>query len=158
SSPPSRPSPPRASPLPNASAACTRRCPSLPRAPRRATQPKRRRSGRTRESDGSTASAAGSSRLPSRFCRVDLHHSPEDAAFRAEARNWLTDRLTGQFANVRGRGGPGDEHALFDERLAWERALGAERWTCLSFPEEYGGRDASLLQQVIFYEEYARAG
>src|SRR5262249_60517472 len=59
---------------------------------------------------------------------------------------------------VRGRGGPGDEHALFDERLAWERALGADRWTCLSFPQEYGGRDATLLPQGIFYEEYARAG
>jgi alkylation response protein AidB-like acyl-CoA dehydrogenase len=89
---------------------------------------------------------------------VDLHSSVDDEAFRAEARDWLTEQLTGGFASVRGRGGPGDEHALFDERLAWERALGAAHWTCLSFPEEYGGRDASLLQQVIFYEEYARAG
>jgi alkylation response protein AidB-like acyl-CoA dehydrogenase len=89
---------------------------------------------------------------------VNLRYSPEDESFRAEAREWLADRLTGEFAIVRGRGGPGDEHALFDERLAWERALGAARWTCLSFPHEYGGRDASLLQQVIFYEEYARAG
>jgi alkylation response protein AidB-like acyl-CoA dehydrogenase len=89
---------------------------------------------------------------------VDLRYSPEDDSFRAEAREWLTEQLTGEFAIVRGRGGPGDEHALFDERLAWERALGDARWTCLSFPHEYGGRDASLLQQVIFYEEYARAG
>ena len=89
---------------------------------------------------------------------MDLRYSPEDDAFRAEAREWLTDQLTGEFAVVRGRGGPGDEHALFEERLAWERALGAARWTCLSFPHEYGGRDASLLQQVVFYEEYARAG
>jgi len=89
---------------------------------------------------------------------VDLRYSPEDDSFRAEAREWLTDQLTGEFAIVRGRGGPGDEHSLFDERLAWERALGAARWTCLSFPHEYGGRDATLLQQVIFYEEYARAG
>jgi len=89
---------------------------------------------------------------------VDLRYSSEDELFRAEAREWLTDQLTGEFASVRGRGGPGDEHALFEERLAWERALGAARWTCLSFPEEYGGRDATLLQQVIFYEEYARAG
>jgi alkylation response protein AidB-like acyl-CoA dehydrogenase len=89
---------------------------------------------------------------------VDLRSSPEDEAFRADARDWLTHQLTGDFATVRGRGGPGDEHALFEERLAWERALGAARWTCLSFPEEYGGRDATLLQQVIFYEEYARAG
>ncbi len=66
--------------------------------------------------------------------------------------------LSGDFAMVRGRGGPGDEHALFEERRAWERALGAAGWTCLSWPEEYGGRDVTLLQQVIFYEEYARAG
>ncbi|MGZ6995444.1 MAG: acyl-CoA dehydrogenase family protein, partial [Acidimicrobiia bacterium] len=89
---------------------------------------------------------------------MDLHFSKEDEAFRAEARAWLTDVLEGEFAGVRGRGGPGDEHALFEERLAWERALGAAGWTCLSWPSEYGGRDVTLLQQVIFYEEYARAG
>ena len=42
-----------------------------------------------------------------------------------EARDWLAEQLEGEFAVVRGRGGPGDEHALFEERLAWERALGA---------------------------------
>jgi alkylation response protein AidB-like acyl-CoA dehydrogenase len=89
---------------------------------------------------------------------MDLSFSAADEAFRADARAWLTDRLTREFAAVRGRGGPGDEHELFEERLAWERALGADRWTCLSFPERYGGRDATLLEQVIFYEEYARAG
>ncbi len=89
---------------------------------------------------------------------MDLHFSQEDEAFRAEAREWLTGALGGEFAGVRGRGGPGDEHALFEERLAWERALGAAGWTCLSWPREYGGRDVTLLQQVIFYEEYARCG
>ena len=89
---------------------------------------------------------------------MDLTFSAADEAFRAEARAWLTEQLTGEFAVVRGRGGPGDEHELFEERHAWERALGAGRWTCLSFPEQYGGREATLLQQVIFYEEYARAG
>ena len=89
---------------------------------------------------------------------MDLHFGAEDERFRAEAREWLTDALEGEFSVVRGRGGPGDEHALFEERLAWERALGAAGWTCLSWPKEYGGRDVTLLQQVIFYEEYARAG
>ncbi len=89
---------------------------------------------------------------------MDLRFSAEQDAFRAEAREWLLAALEGEFAGVRGRGGPGDEHALFAERLAWERALGAAGWTCLSWPVEYGGRDASLLEQVIFYEEYARAG
>src|SRR5262249_27172442 len=70
----------------------------------------------------------------------------------------LTDRLTGEFAMGRGRGGPGDGHALVHGRLAWERALGADSGPCLSFRHEYGAGDGSLLQQVIFYEEYGRAG
>ena len=49
--------------------------------------------------------------------RVDLRFSAEDEAFRAEARAWLTEQLDGEFAVVRGRGGPGDEHSLFEERL-----------------------------------------
>jgi alkylation response protein AidB-like acyl-CoA dehydrogenase len=89
---------------------------------------------------------------------VDLRFSEADEAFRREARDWLTDRLTGEFAAVRGRGGPGDEHELFDERAAWERALGDAGWIGIGWPEEYGGRGLSLTQQVIFYEEYARAG
>jgi len=89
---------------------------------------------------------------------VDLRFSAAEEAFRADARAWLTDRLSGPFAGVRGRGGPGDEHSLFEERWEWERALGDAGWTCLAWPETYGGRDATLLEQVIFYEEYARAG
>ena len=89
---------------------------------------------------------------------MDLRSTAELDAFRAEARDWLVAALDGEFRGVRGRGGPGDEHALFEERLAWERALGAAGWTCLQWPREYGGRDASLLEQVVFYEEYARAG
>src|ERR1700675_4621550 len=89
---------------------------------------------------------------------MNLRFSAEDEGFREEARAWLVEQLSGEFAIVRGRGGPGDEHELFEERLAWERALGAAGWTCVSWPREYGGRDVALLQQVIFYEEYARAG
>jgi alkylation response protein AidB-like acyl-CoA dehydrogenase len=89
---------------------------------------------------------------------MDLRSTAELDAFRAEARDWLAHALDGEFRVVRGRGGPGDEHALFEERHAWEKALGAAGWTCLQWPREYGGRDASLLEQVVFYEEYARAG
>ena len=88
---------------------------------------------------------------------MDLRFSDEDEAFRAEARAWLTEQLEGDFAGVRGRGGMGDEHSLFDERLAWEQALGAAGWTCVGWPKEHGGRGLTLHQQVIWYEEYARA-
>ncbi|MCC7078585.1 MAG: acyl-CoA dehydrogenase family protein [Acidimicrobiia bacterium] len=88
---------------------------------------------------------------------MDLSFSPAEEAFRAEARDFLETSLGGDFAVVRGRGGPGDEDALFEERLAWERHLGASGWNCLAWPEEYGGADADLNRQVIWYEEYARA-
>ena len=41
---------------------------------------------------------------------MDLRFTADQERFRAEARAWLTDRLDGRFAVVRGRGGPGDEH------------------------------------------------
>jgi alkylation response protein AidB-like acyl-CoA dehydrogenase len=89
---------------------------------------------------------------------MDLHFSAEDEAFRREVAAWLARELEGEFRIVRGRGGPGDEHALFEERLAWERRLGEAGWTCVAWPKEYCGRGLSFTQQVIFYEEYARAG
>ena len=88
---------------------------------------------------------------------MDLRFNEEDKAFRAEARSWLEAELTGPFAVVRGRGGPGDEHALFEERLAWEQRLGQAGWTCVGWPKQHGGRGLGLTQQVIWFEEYARA-
>jgi alkylation response protein AidB-like acyl-CoA dehydrogenase len=88
---------------------------------------------------------------------VDLRFSAEDEAFRAEVRDFLADSLAGEFAVVRGRGGPGDERAVVEERRAWDRHLAAHGWTCVGWPKEHGGRGLSLYQQVIFHEEYARA-
>ncbi|MEU6781070.1 acyl-CoA dehydrogenase family protein [Nonomuraea angiospora] len=76
---------------------------------------------------------------------------------REEAGAWLEEALSGEFAHVRGLGGPGREHEGHELRQAWERHLGKAGWTCLGWPERYGGRAASLEDQVAFYEEYARA-
>lgn len=81
----------------------------------------------------------------------------DDTEFRSQVRQWLEDNLTGEFAALRGRGGPGSEHENFEQRLEWNRRLAAAGWTCLSWPEEYGGRNATLARQVIFHEEYARS-
>ena len=89
---------------------------------------------------------------------MDLTYSPEDQAFRAEVRDWLAEHLTGDFAELRGLGGPGREHEAYDERLAWNRHLAEHGWTCVGWPKEHGGRGLSLWQQVIFHEEYARSG
>ncbi len=88
---------------------------------------------------------------------MNTRFSEEDEAFRREIAGWLADNLHGEFAVVRGRGGPGDEHALVDERRAWEKRLGEAGWIGIGLPARVGGRDLPLSQQVIFYEEYARA-
>ncbi|GAA4098987.1 acyl-CoA dehydrogenase family protein [Nocardioides kongjuensis] len=88
---------------------------------------------------------------------MNLTEGPEDRAFRAEIREWLGDHLTGEWAALRGLGGPGREHEAHDERLAWNRHLAEHGWTAVGWPTEHGGRGLSLWQQVIFHEEYARS-
>ncbi|MFD8287885.1 acyl-CoA dehydrogenase family protein [Streptomyces lavendulae] len=77
--------------------------------------------------------------------------------FRTEVRSWLRTQLTGEFAALRGRGGPGREHEEFEGRLAWERHMAAHGWTCIGWPERHGGRGASTAEQIAFHEEYALA-
>jgi alkylation response protein AidB-like acyl-CoA dehydrogenase len=80
-----------------------------------------------------------------------------DDEFRLLVRDWLAKNLTGEFAGLRGAGGPGREHEAFEQRLAFDRELHAAGWTPLSWPREHGGRAAPVAQQLIFHEEYARA-
>lgn len=83
---------------------------------------------------------------------MDLTWSPEDEQFRDEAREWLT-------ANVPTEPLPsGDTAEGFAAHLDWERKLHANRWSVVSWPAAYGGRDASIWQWLIFEEEYYRAG
>jgi alkylation response protein AidB-like acyl-CoA dehydrogenase len=83
---------------------------------------------------------------------VDLTESPAEQAFRREARAWLE-------ANVPSPALPsGDTREGFAAHLEWERALFEARWSVVSWPEKYGGRDASLWEWLIFEEEYYRAG
>lgn len=89
---------------------------------------------------------------------MKLSFSAEDEQFRTEVADWLTDNLTGEFAKLRFRGGPGDEHSFPEERKRWEQKLAEGGWTCVGWPKEHGGRGCSIEQQVIFFEEYARAG
>ena len=86
-----------------------------------------------------------------------MRSSPQDEQFRRGIREWLAANLTGHFAALRDAGGPGREHEAHAERVAWNRHLAAAGWTCLGWPPEHGGRGATLAQQVIFYEEYARS-
>jgi alkylation response protein AidB-like acyl-CoA dehydrogenase len=77
--------------------------------------------------------------------------------FRAEVRDWLAENLVGDFAALKGLGGPGRENEAFEERLAWNQHLAQAGLTCLGWPVEHGGRGLSVAHRVAFYEEYAIA-
>lgn len=89
---------------------------------------------------------------------MKIGFSAEDEAFRQEVADWLAEHLCGPYEPLRFRGGPGDEHMFPEERKAWERELARGGWIGLGWPSAHGGRGLSISQQVIFYEEYARAG
>ena len=82
---------------------------------------------------------------------MDLRFTESEEAFRAEARAWLE-------ANVPHDLPSGDTREGFALHLDWERALFDARWAVVSWPREYGGREASLIEWLIFEEEYYRAG
>jgi alkylation response protein AidB-like acyl-CoA dehydrogenase len=83
---------------------------------------------------------------------MDLDLSESELAFRDEARAWLE-------ANVPAEPLPSmDTEAGFRAHQEWEAKLADARWSVVSWPSEYGGREASLVEWVIFEEEYYRAG
>lgn len=86
---------------------------------------------------------------------MKLGFSAADEAFRAECAGWLQAQMAGPFADIKGI------HNLVskvERRRLWEQTLAQHGWSCIGWPEQWGGRDATLAQQVIFAEEYARAG
>jgi alkylation response protein AidB-like acyl-CoA dehydrogenase len=83
---------------------------------------------------------------------MDLSFSEPDEAFRSGVRAWLE-------ANVPVKPLPsGDTREGFRQHVEWEKKLYQARYSVVSWPERYGGRDASLTQWLIFEEEYYRAG
>ncbi len=87
-----------------------------------------------------------------------LDESEADAQFRAEVAAFMDQHLSGRFDVLKRRGGPGDEEFEPELRKQWEKVLAAGKWTCVGWPKDCGGRALSIEQQVIFHEEYARAG
>ncbi|MFI6516161.1 acyl-CoA dehydrogenase family protein [Spirillospora sp. NPDC050679] len=83
---------------------------------------------------------------------MDLDFPAAQEAFRAEVRDWLA-------ANVPAEPLPSLETGEgFAAHRAWERRLGEARLSAVSWPEEYGGRNASPLDWLVFEEEYYAAG
>src|SRR5215212_9480190 len=80
---------------------------------------------------------------------MDLTLTPQEEAFREELRAWLADNHPGPE--------PEGDEAAFEFRREWQRRLAADGWAGLAWPEDYGGRGATLVEQAIFNEEMATA-
>jgi alkylation response protein AidB-like acyl-CoA dehydrogenase len=86
---------------------------------------------------------------------MKLGFSKAEEDFRAECADWLSGQMAGEFRDIRGIN---TLTARAERRKEWEQQLAAHKWSCIGWPEQWGGRGATLAQQVIFAEEYARAG
>ena len=80
---------------------------------------------------------------------MDLTLTPAETEFRDQVRVWLDANHPGDE--------PDDENEAFEFRRRWQRQMHDAGWAGVSWPKEYGGRGASLIEQAIFYEEMARA-
>ena len=76
-------------------------------------------------------------------------------AFRDELRTWLESHLTSEFAPAALASLPDDERVARLRR--WQSALAAGRWVGITWPREYGGRDATIPEQIAYTEEMTRA-
>jgi len=84
---------------------------------------------------------------------MDLNLNAEERQFRDELRTWLDANVPQDWAEWREK--PLEE--AFPYLRTWQRKLDEGRWAAVSWPKEYGGRSATLMQQAIFWEEMARA-
>ena len=83
---------------------------------------------------------------------MDLNLTAEERQFRDELRSWLQANVPKDWAEWREK--PLEE--TFPYLRAWQRRLDVGRWAAVSWPRDYGGRSATLMQQAIFWEEMSR--
>ena len=88
---------------------------------------------------------------------MEFTRTAAEQVFAEEVRTWLEEHLVGANADLRGRGGVGQEDVEPKRLLAWERELADGGWLGLDYPEHLGGRDASLSEQVVFHQTYVEA-
>jgi alkylation response protein AidB-like acyl-CoA dehydrogenase len=84
---------------------------------------------------------------------MDLEFSPEDIAFREEARRFIAENYP---ASLRGKQDEGEELAK-EDFLSWHRVLAKKGWVAPAWPKEYGGPGWTTVQRFIWSEELARA-
>jgi len=86
---------------------------------------------------------------------LNLTYTQEDELFRLEIRSWLEANLPEGWIEGR-RNLPENDRQRKDFLKAWQRKLMEGGWAGIHWPKQYGGRGASLIQEVIYQEELAR--
>jgi alkylation response protein AidB-like acyl-CoA dehydrogenase len=89
---------------------------------------------------------------------VDFDDTPEEAAFRAEARAWLETHAPAHVAPGAARARAAGADEWVQRCKDWQRALYDGGWAGITWPKEYGGRGGTSLEQSIFAQEQARFG
>src|SRR5262245_45920471 len=84
---------------------------------------------------------------------MDLTLTPQELQFRDELRSWLAGNVPPPMS----RDAAETMEARFERLRKWQRKVYEANWAGVSWPKAYGGRGASLMEQVIFLEEMARA-
>src|SRR5258705_5277577 len=88
---------------------------------------------------------------------MDFTYPQEAEAFRKEFRAWLDGHLTDDLRQL-ARHPVGDDPERIERLKEWNRTLAGDRYAAIAWPPEYGGRGASLMEQVVYAEEMHRAG
>jgi alkylation response protein AidB-like acyl-CoA dehydrogenase len=88
---------------------------------------------------------------------MDFSYPPEAEAFRKEFRAWLDAHLPAELRGQTFGGGGGVDDGQLERLRAWNRALADARYAAIAWPEEWGGRGAGVMEQVVYAEEMHRA-
>jgi acyl-CoA dehydrogenase len=87
---------------------------------------------------------------------MDFNDTPEEAAFRAEARTWLEANAKPLDSDAPQANAERTNPELVKAAQAWQKKKADAGWACITWPKEYGGRAATPMQNVIWNQEQAK--
>ena len=88
---------------------------------------------------------------------MDFTYTKSEIEFVDEVRTWLQDHVKGEFVTLQGKGLTGHEDVDPELQIAWEKELAQGGWLGIDFPKAIGGRECSLVEQVLFHKTYVEA-
>ena len=93
---------------------------------------------------------------------MDFAYTAEDEAFRKELRDWLDANLPefldeGEIEDASLGDAKANTVRTMARRRAWQRRLNEGQWAAINWPRDWGGREATIMQNVIYSEEMARS-